>query len=388
MHRGGIRAIFWGSIFRQMASSTVGLFIPIYVYELGFELVDNSFIIGVWTILFFLFIWRMSCLLTCLFVEKLIDTIGFRRTLLLSSFLLICNFVSLMLAKNDLAFLWIAAVLGGMVTSTYWIARHALFGQDENLTHIGTTTGIIIVFSRIATILGPVVGGLVGTLYGFQALFSLGLVLIIFSSVPYFFMHHHHPHHPDGLLGLVDKIRDRRNFSLMLAWFGSSWDSEIAINFWPLYVFLNAGTLASLGFITSLVSIGAMILSYFSGFVYDRTKHRNKVFVMGAILTAIIWPIKSIARTMSSILLIDSLQNLSISFYSIPFLSQTYRFAFHRDPVAFFAFREIIWSIGVIALIVVVFFITLSWSWMWLFILASIGIIFSIALVFYHQFEI
>src|SRR4030042_4201207 len=120
VHRDGIRAIFWGSIFRQLASSTVGLFVPIYVYEVGLSLVGNSFITGVRVLLLFILIWRISCIFFCLFVEQLVDTIGFRMTLLLSSFLLTSEIIVLMFAKYQTGFLWLAAILGGMVTATYW----------------------------------------------------------------------------------------------------------------------------------------------------------------------------------------------------------------------------------------------------------------------------
>lgn len=387
MHRDGIKAMFWGVILRKFAATSVGLFVPIYVYMIGFENFGESMIGGIRMLVMFLVVARLSVICTSLFVEHIIDRIGFRWTFLISSVFLFLKYVLLTYAERSLYLLWIAAIVSGIVTTTYWISRHALFGEDQDETHIGTSLGFIIVLARLAAIIGPVVGGLVAFYFGFSRLFALGVLLAVLSAVPYFFMHHHRRHHPDGISGLLDKIRDRKNFPLMIAWFGGSWDDELAINFKSLYIFLVVGSIGHLGIIWSLVAVVSMIVAYISGRMFDKSRNKKGVFLKGAGLAAIFWPIIALARDFWSVFVLNSAQAIVGSFYTIPFMSQTYRFSFRRDTVAFFAFREIVCSVGTMVFLVMVYLLTFSWSWGLLFFLGSIGILISMRLVKYFGFR-
>jgi MFS family permease len=387
LHRDGIRSIFWGVALRKFAATTVGLFVPIYVYTIGYSSLGGSVIGGIRILLLYLIVARLSIFSTSLLVERIIDSIGFRWTLLLSSIFLFIKFVLLNFAESDLLFLWLAAVVSGIVTTTYWVTRHSLFGEDQDITSIGSSLGFIVVLTRMMTIIGPMVGAFITVFFGFSWLFNLGLVLALLSAIPYFFMHHHHRHHPDGLSGLLEKIRDPDNFPLMISWIGRSWDDTLTIDFWPLYIFLAVGGIGQLGIISSLVAIVAMIVAYITGRMFDRTSKRKRMYLAGASFSALLWPVKAFARAFWSIFGIDSLHSVVSSFYTIPFLSQTYRFSFRRDTVAFFVFREIVWSIGVAVFLLLAFLITFSWSWTLLFLLGGIGVVISMNLVSYKGFR-
>lgn len=387
LKRDGIRAIFWGNAIRQFAAAAVGLFIPVYVYQVGYEQQDGSFVSGMRTLLLFLLLARVAAGLSSLAVEQLIDRIGFRWTLLVSSVLLSAKFVLLTIAGRNLVFLWIAALLSGLVTSTYWISRHALFGEDQDTMHVGTSLGLLVFLSQVVTVIGPLVGGFVTAMFGFLSLFRLGLVLAVSSGIPFFFMRHHRRHHPDGVAGMVEKLKDPMNFPLVVSWIGRSWDEHLIIDFWPLYVFLVVGAVEKLGIISAAVAGISMIASYAAGLLFDRRQERRKMFLLGAGVSAAIWPVRAFARSFWPLLSIDALHNLVYPAYWVPFLSQTYQFSFRKDTVAFFAFRELVWSVGLIGFLILAFLLTVSWSWGVLFLLGTFGTLVSMSLVFYRGFH-
>jgi MFS family permease len=387
VHRDGIRAIYWGNTIRQFAAAAVGLFVPVYVYRVGFTISGDSLVGGLRTLILFLLLARIAIIALSFFVEHIIDSIGFRWTLLISSLFLILKFVFLTLVEREPTFLWIAAIVSGVVTTTYWISRHALFGEDQDEARVGSALGNLTVLSQLTAIFGPVIGGLIASFYGFVWLFRFGLLLSVLSGLPFFFMHHHRRHHPDGLSGFLDKLRDPVNFPLILGWLGRSWDSNLHLNFWPLYVFLIVGGVGKLGIITSLVAVVAMLASYVAGRAFDRLPDKKRMFLTGSGATALLWPIKALARSFLSVFFIDSIDKAINSFYWIPFLSQTYRFSFRRDTVAFFAFREVVWSVGIIVFLLLAFLITFSWSWALVFLLGGLGVLISMNLVFYRGFR-
>lgn len=386
VHRDGIRAIFWGNTIRQFVAATVGFFVPVYVYKLGFSAYGDSTVAGLRTLITFLLLARLAIIGLSLFVEHIIDSIGFRWTLLISSVFLFLKFVLLTFAEAELSFLWIAAIVSGIVTTTYWISRHALFGEDQDVARVGTALGFMVVLAQLTSVIGPVVGGLIASFFGFARLFQLGLVLAVLSGIPYFFMHHHRRHHPDGLAGFLDKLRDPLNFPLIIGWFGRSWDSDLQLNFWPLYVFLVVGGVEKLGALISAVAVVSMASSYVAGRIFDRAPNKKRMFLAGSGVTALLWPIKALAGSFWSVFFIDSLDKAVNSFYWLPFLSQIYRFSFRRDTVAFFAFREVIWSVGIIVFLLLAFLISFSWSWGLIFLLGGLGVAFSMNLVFYRGF--
>lgn len=383
--RGGIRAIFWGNTIRQFSASAVGLFVPVYVYLLGTE-AGGSFVGGLRTLILFLFLTRLSVLFSSLFVEHLVDRIGFRWTLLTSSAFLFCKFIFLTMAQGRMEFLWIAGLTSGLVTASFWISRHALFGEDQEFERVGTSLGSVVVLTELATAAGPILGGFIAAWFGFATLFHFGLLLALASSVPYFFMQHHRRHHPDGIRGLIAKFKDPANLPLVFSWFGRSWDNELHLNFWPLFVFLTLAGVEKVGELSSAVAVVSIISAMLAGRVFDRTKSKARLFLAGAGMTALLWPAKAFVRSFGSFFLVDSMQKSSYSFYWIPFLSQTYRFAFRRDTVAFFAFREVVWSVGVLVFLGFAFLLTYSWSWPVLFFLGALGVLNSVNLVSYQGF--
>lgn len=385
-HRGGIRAIFWGNTIRQFSAAAVGLFVPVYVYLIGTE-AGGSIIAGLRTLIIFLLLARMSVLFSSLFVEYLVDGVGFRWTLLASSGLLFSKFIFLTMAQERLMFLWVAALISGLVTATFWISRHALFGEDQDFERVGTSLGSVVVLTELATAAGPILGGFIASQFGFTTLFNFGLFLVLASSIPYFFMHHHRRHHPDGLRGLVAKLRDPMNIPLIFSWFGRSWDNELHLNFWPLFVFLTLSGVDKVGELASAVAVVSIISAMLAGRIFDRTKNKARLFVGGAGMTALLWPLKAFVRSFGGFFLVDSLQKSFYSFYWIPFLSQTYRFAFRRDTVAFFAFREIVWSFGVMVFLGFAYLLTYSWSWPILFFLGAVGVLVSVNLISYRGFR-
>lgn len=387
VHRDGIRAIFWGNTIRQFAAAAVGFFVPVFVYKVGYLAYGNSFVAGLRTLISFLLLTQITIFALSFFVEYIIDSIGFRWTLLISSFLLFMKFILLTFAEADLTFLWIAAIVSGIVTTTYWVSRHALFGEDQDVARVGSALGFLLLLSQLTAIVGPVIGGVIASLFGFARLFQLGLVLALLSGIPFFFMRHHRRHHPDGLPGFMNKLRDPVNFPLILGWIGNSWDDNLYINFWPLYVFLVVGAVEKLGIVTSAVAVVSMIISYVAGRFFDRTRFKKQVFLAGAGASTLVWPIKAFAQGFWSIFAVDSLHSIVGSFYWIPFLSQIYRFSFRRDTVAFFAFREVVWSVGIIAFLLLAFLITFSWSWVLIFLLGGLGVLLSMNLVSYREFR-
>lgn len=387
MHRDGVRAIYWGNTIRQFAAAAVGLYVPIYIYKIGFSAFGESFVAGLRAAIIFYLLYCLSVIAFSLLVEQIINRIGFRWTLLLSSFFLAFKFILLTFAENKLSFLWIAAVVSGMVTAFYWISRHSLFGEDQDSERIGSYLGFLAALTQLTAIIGPILGGFITLLFGFAWLFRFGLVLALLSGLPFFFMHHHRRHHPDGLSGFLDKLRDPVNFPLIVGWFGRSWDSFLRTDFWPIYVFLVLGAVEKLGILTSVVAVVSMLSSYAVGKFIDRTPHRKRLFLLGAAAASFLWPVKSIARSAWSLFFVDSLEKSVNSFYWIPFMSETYRCSFRRDTVAFFVFREIVWYMGTIVFLLLAFLITFSWSWTLIFLLGGIGIVISMNLVFYRGFR-
>lgn len=381
----GIKAIFWGGALRRFSISLVGLFIPIYVYQVGREAYGDM-LSAIRVLVIFLFLLRLAVLAASFLTEYVVDTVGFRWSFLISSLFLVLKYLILPLAEQEIIYLYLGAVTAGIATASYWIPRHALFGEDQG-EKVGLSVGVMVVLMRVVTVVGPVIGGLVASIFGFKMLFHIGLVFALLSAVPYFFMHHHRRHHPDGLRGFFNKIADPVNFPLILAWWGESWDSVLSTDFWPLYVFIMVGSLKVLGIITSLVAIVAVASVYLAGKFFDRSPKRKAMFICGSLLTALIWPLKALAKSIWPIFAVDFLDKSVNSFYWIPFLSETYKFTLKKDSVAFFTFREVIISLGILVLLAPVFMLTFSWSWMALFLLGSLGVMLSTSLVNYQFFD-
>ena len=112
----GLKPFYANGMLRSAAIAMVGIFTPVFVYRLGtthFEEIKY----GIMSVAAYYFITRLVTLLVNIPASHLIEKIGFRKSILVSIFLLIGNLAALILSENNFWLIVVSAIASGLTIS-------------------------------------------------------------------------------------------------------------------------------------------------------------------------------------------------------------------------------------------------------------------------------
>ena len=273
---------------RYFALSLISLFIPLYLYkEIGYSFEQ--------TILFFIFYSLVLGIFSPL-AAKCCEWYGVKHTVLISipfylAFLILLN----LLPKVKLNLLWLG-LLVGISLSFYWIGMNLLFYHSSHHKHRGEESGKRLSASIIASLIGPVVGGLLINVVGFYILFVLSALFLFISALVLFLSKDEHIHYEFSLRSLVDKHHWRH-----LLYFISQ-GSYITTSgvIWPLFMFSILGGYFSLGILGSLLSGVGAVLILFVGKYSDHVEKRT-IIRWSAIGESTSWFVRAFVQTVGQV---------------------------------------------------------------------------------------
>lgn len=344
----GVKPLYWNLFLLRLAQSFTAIFVPVYLFQLGIGIFGQGAIKQALALVFGVFALERVVALATVFPAALATRkFGFRWVMLFSNVLRAGTFIFLLLAKENVWLLLPTIVFGGLMLVLYWPSFHTVFASDGSVGGEGHEVGGQIGWEHVAGVVGPVVGGVIVAGLGFEGLFLLGVILVIFSSGPIFFMRHHQ--HSDGVSvkELWRWLGERRFQKAGLSFVGYYLERAGALYLWPLYVFLILLNYERLGVVFSIGALGAVVTSWFVGKLFDGGR-RRKLFAVGSIATAAVWLVKATLSTFGRLVVVDLVEKILSVFYVLPFLGYQYRRARGAQVFSFMIYREVLMSFGAI----------------------------------------
>lgn len=381
----GLRAFYWNILFRSLAMGLIGIFAPVFVF-LTMKGVGGSWIAGVRWVMVFVLVQRVIVWLGAIKAGQIIEKIGYRWGILWGIVFQICMLLFLLLAEGDYRWLLVTATMSGMVVLFYWISRLALFSDDGVDEKFGEEMGMVTMLERGTSILAPFLGGVIIAGAGFKVLFVLGVVLLLISIVPLFFMPYHE--HKDGISWrhFLRFLKRENNKKLILGFFGRGMEDLVSNWVWPLFAFIIIGTFEGLGAVTSIVMVVSVLMAFIVGRLFDRNRAKGgledeKIYWVGSVITAITRFTRSFAGSMLGVVGWDSLTKMVAPFYWIPFSSYRAVAAGKVSPVEFLSYRAMIYSLGS-AMMALLAITMIGWpaGWNWIFGVGALGILLGLGM--------
>jgi len=334
---------------RSLALAMVGVFIPLYLFK---ELNYNIETI----LLFYLIIYVVMVLLTPI-SGIICSKIGLKRSILLSipfsvSFIYLLNSL-----KYSLIHYSIVAIVEGIGLSLFWIAFHVDFAKCTNKKNRGKEISIWFVSSLILSIIGPIIGGILLSVYGFNWLFIITGFLLFTSVIPLFFSNENHVKYKFKLKNVFLKKHTREMIN-----FWSYGIEGIGISiFWPLFVFLILKEYLAMGIVSSIMGVISVIFIPIVGGLNDRWGNKPLI-KLGGVFSFFSWVIVSFVKTFWQIVFITGFSRFAFIMIDLPFSSLVYDNAnkLKNKMVEYLVFREMMLFVGrAIILLGVIIFINL-----------------------------
>lgn len=350
----------------------VGIFVPVYI----FNLTGNFFYLPA-----FYALASLTAVLIFVFGASFLARIGVTRLVLFSNLARILNLLLLLLASQNSALVFAAAIFEGLIYPTYWVAYHTIFAARGHDGSYGREIGWMAIFVHAAAALAPLVGGLVVVLFGFPALYGLGMIVVLLSSFPIFFVGDHLGFHPMKPLEVIRGALAKEWRPLLVGLSAMRLEIIFTSLFLPLFIFTVLGSYTALGGIATVKLVVGVAVIMTAGSLVDRRGSR-RVFPPAAAALSLFWLLLNFARSVLSLTALHSYLGVLGPFYGISAESLYYSIA-KRDPYGAVIKRELIihssavlWC-GLGALMWFLF----PANWLVLFLPAALGPLLAIAMV-------
>ncbi len=334
---------------RAFAIALIGVFVPIYLFQQGFD---------IRYIFLFYSIVSAAFALTVFLSAKISTKIGIKHGMLLSMPFLIAYYLLLQFViPNTLNWIFfLAPIAAGLHSSFFWVNFHTDFARFSSRKFRAEQVAGYQIFCSVLAALGPIIGGFILLKLGFNFLFVLVSVLLFFSTIPLFmskemyipkdfsFRRVNSVIKRVGLKGLSGFVGYALCGCAGLAW--------VLIMFFILKNYLGVGALTSVGLFVAITS------TYFVGKLSDKY-NEGIILRIGSSLTALGWFIRSLISTVLQVLGIGIFFGIvaPASAGGTAFDALNYDMAKRKDIAEVIAIREITLHISTALFMFLLFFL-------------------------------
>jgi len=339
----------------NFALAAAMLFEPVYLYTLGFPL---------WKIMFFYFGVYALYFFTMPLGGKLAKRWGFSHGMVIGSLMLILYLILLIAIPSHPVFFYLSIIALAFQKTFFWPAYHADFAFFSQRGERGRDIGILTIFDSVAFILGPLIGGVIITFFGFPVLFTVMCVVILLSVIPLLLSREEFVpssfHYHEAFLSLIAK--ENRQYLIGYLGFG---EELIVLTIWPIFIYVAVQNFAETGGIVALSSLITALITLIAGRMTD-LKDRKNVLQIGTILYAFGWILRFFARGGMGIFFVDFFSRTSKNILAVPLLSGLYDYATTHSLVRTVIFFEMSLVVGKLLaagiLMIVFFFFPTRWD--------------------------
>lgn len=246
---------------RSLALNVVGIFVPIYLYRLGYGLTDICLMYACWFALRPLWAYLSA---------RYIARFGPKHAMALGVIAHIA-FLSLLLSIERMQWpLFIIAGIGSFAVCSYVMAYEVDFSKVKHQAHGGKELGYVHIFTKIGTIVGPLLGGVLATLTSPEYTIAVAMFAMLGSLVPIFMSAE--PTRIRQRLEYAHFPFRRHKHDFISALFLSV-DGGASLIVWPLFlgvvVFTGSDAFAAVGILTALGTVVALIAIKMIGRLID-----------------------------------------------------------------------------------------------------------------------
>jgi MFS family permease len=263
-------------MFRGLAISLTGLFVPLYMLQLHYSVADILMLVA----------WYFT--LRALFIDLLagymVAKFGPKHVLLIGYMMLIASTVLFLSLPAQAWPLWFMGGVWGAAASFFFIPFNVDFSKVKHRDHGGKELGFVYIMEKFGSALGPLVGGLVATIFGAQYIFLIAIGLLFVGIVPLF--RTAEPVRLNQKLDFKSLKADGLKHDF-ISYVGIGIENTVSLLLWPLFlgafVLIGRSGYAKLGIISSLSVLMAIISAYAIGKLIDKSQGRRMLRLSSAI---------------------------------------------------------------------------------------------------------
>lgn len=347
-----VHAFYVNGLLRSLFMSMTTIFIPLFIYTQGMSK-WGSFNKALLLVALYFIVERALIIFIVFPLSKLIERIGFRRSISLSVVFLMGYTIALLLTSRNLNWLLLAVLFGSLQIPMYWISRDSALSQDIPDKEMGRKIGYIAVLENISGLLGPFSGGAIVAFFGYQMLFIVAFAILLLSAIPLWWMPHHTHKNGVSISGFWYFLTNGRYLHQAVANFGIAINDYGSAVIWPLILFLQGIQDKSLGAIYSIVAIVTIAVQYATGKWFDKLRSKKDysdegVYGIASFGVSVSWIARLFAHGITQVLPVDIVRQLFGGLYSNFYSDYIHLGGKRMGSIAYWVYLEVIYSVGTV----------------------------------------
>lgn len=337
---------------RMLAQNLVGIFIPVYLYKIGYSLPD--------VLLFFVFTYAAT-IIADLPIGWIVARFGPKHSMLAGNLVQIVVLLLLVTQPDQRWLLILPAIAYGVARGLFFIPYNVDFSKILHPDHGGKELGFMTNLQQLANVIGPLAGGAIALFIGARYTLIAGIVLFALAAVPLFASAEPVTRQRSlNFNGLFKKPR----WPDYVSYFGYSGQLKILQLFWPLFLALTifaAHTYFKLGIILSISAGASLFTTLVIGRLVD--KHRGgQLLKYSTISSAVIDCLLPLITGFGGALAVTMANQSLASGFEIPFGRGMYDTAdsLEGQRITYITVMEMFSEVGNLALVAVVWLLSLA----------------------------
>ncbi len=324
--------IYWTMSIKTLGISLVGVFVPIYLYNLGYSL----------RLILVYFLVRELAELSLVFVTSIfMARFGVKRVLTAGCFLAMTSLYMLYLLPNHSALFIPVAIMEGAAISFFFLPYHFLFSAAMTKSHGGRQLSRMDNLICIVEALGPLIGGLVATILSLQVALVAALVIVTLSILPLLSTADGTAHYQFSMRAAATSAPTGD----LLSNIGFGISEMAATIVWPLFIFLVVNTYISVGFIVTASLLFTLVLVATVGRLADKGRARQ-LMRAGSLTSAMVHFLRFLGSSFASVIFINFAADGAHALFRVPWNIKFYEHASESDRAAYIAAMEMAVCIG------------------------------------------
>lgn len=343
--------LFYTAVFLMtLAEGMIAIFVPVYLFKLNYSISS---------IIFFYFLISLCFLMFSISGARITSKIGVKHSILLSTFLIIIFYLSLNAIANHAWLFFITPLLMALHMIFYNYGYHLNFFINSNMVKRGEQVSRLGIIHTLGAAVGPLIAGVIITVFSFSWLFLMASVLLIFGAGCLLITHEKYEPIKIDFKKSFKYFLGKGNGKNLLSFSGYAIESIINRIIWPIYLIMIILTYDTMGLIVTLSLIISILVFYFIGKMTDRYD-RRKLIWLGTFLYLIAWLGRLMANSVIKIFAVDTYKNIAEKILLVPWETIAYDLASKEEYFVFIVTREMAFNLPriiILPLIALIFYI-------------------------------
>ncbi len=320
----------------SLAQSIISIFVPIYLYFLGYSIEQ---------ILFYFFLISFFVVLFMPYLAQLISKIGVKHSISISIPFYIIYFLGLSILDSSPWLFYILPAVIAVRLALYNTSYHLNYLEHEDAKHREKQVSILLAIPVLASLLAPFFGGLVISAFGYSYLYAVGSILLSVSTIPLLLTKDQKEKMKFKKIDIFKDIINKKRRNISLSFIGYASAATIGMVVWPIFLTTLDISTKYIGMIISFSAILTLIIFYFIEEKKEK-ELKEKEIKKRTFLHTLGWIGRMFADSMFLAFLVDFYKKIAFRLLSVPWTTYTYDIAKKQDYFRFIVSREVTFNIS------------------------------------------